>query len=111
MTYAEKLKDPRWQKKRLEIMQRDNFACLNCCSKDKTLNVHHVIYVKGLDPWDYGDSLLTLCEECHAERQNAQNQLLLATAGFKNDQLSKLASFIGSFFDIHFDEEPKQYAN
>ncbi len=25
--YASKLKDPRWQKKRLEILQRDDFAC------------------------------------------------------------------------------------
>lgn len=27
MTYAEKLKDPRWQKKRLRILERDAFAC------------------------------------------------------------------------------------
>jgi hypothetical protein len=25
MKYAEKLKDPRWQKKRLEVFQRDDF--------------------------------------------------------------------------------------
>ena len=25
--YVEKLKDPRWQRKRLEIMQRDGFRC------------------------------------------------------------------------------------
>jgi 5-methylcytosine-specific restriction endonuclease McrA len=28
--YSEKLRDPRWQKKRLEIFQRDNFICQNC---------------------------------------------------------------------------------
>jgi len=27
LTYSEKLKDPRWQKKRLEILSRDNFTC------------------------------------------------------------------------------------
>ncbi len=28
MTYAEQLKDPRWQKRRLEILQRDEWRCL-----------------------------------------------------------------------------------
>jgi hypothetical protein len=26
--YSDKLKDPRWQKKRLQIMERDNWCCL-----------------------------------------------------------------------------------
>jgi len=64
MTYAEKLQDPRWQKKRLEILQRDNFRC-TCCGDDKaTLHVHHVKY-KG-EPWEVDNSLLrTLCNVCH----------------------------------------------
>lgn len=65
-TYAEKLQDPRWQKKRLQILQRDGFACQRCGSTDKTLHVHHGSYARGLDPWDYSDwSLWTLCYECH----------------------------------------------
>lgn len=66
-TYWEKLKDPRWQKKRLEILDRDGFSCVNCGDTTKTLNVHHGYYEKGRDPWDYADSTLhTLCEDCHA---------------------------------------------
>lgn len=66
--YWEKLKDPRWQKRRLEIMQRDGFACRSCGDADSTLNVHHGYYEKGLDPWDYHDqTLFTLCEDCHEE--------------------------------------------
>ena len=67
MTYSEKLKDPRWQKKRLEILQRDNFTCL-CCDNitNETLNVHHLYYEKGVDPWNYDNhSLITLCDTCH----------------------------------------------
>lgn len=65
-SYAEKLKDPRWQKKRLEILNRDQFACLCCGSKIKTLHIHHRYYLK-VDPWDYpNDALDTLCESCHA---------------------------------------------
>lgn len=65
-TYIELLRDPRWQRKRLEVMSRDQFRCLQCGSKVKTLNVHHQYYIKGRMPWEYSnDSLLTLCEDCH----------------------------------------------
>lgn len=65
-TYAELLKDPRWQKKRLEIMQRDNFTCQLCGSKEKTLNVHHMYYDRIFEPWNYSDdAYLTVCEDCH----------------------------------------------
>ena len=63
--YQKKLLDPRWQKKRLEILQRDNFSCQSCCDNKKTLHIHHKIY-QNCDPWDYDDKyLITLCDECH----------------------------------------------
>ncbi len=63
-TYTEKLKDPRWQKKRLEVLERDNFTCRACGETEKTLHVHHLAYSK--EPWDVNmDDLLTLCEYCH----------------------------------------------
>lgn len=66
MTYAEKLKDPRWQKKRLEILNRDEFTCQECGSKEKTLHVHHTHYIKNKNPWEYDNrSLVTLCWDCH----------------------------------------------
>lgn len=36
-TYAEKLKDPRWQKLRLEVMNRNEFHCEICGSGESTL--------------------------------------------------------------------------
>lgn len=67
--YAQERKDPRWQRKRLEIMKRDDFECVDCGSKDKTLNVHHAYYISGRKPWHYPNwSLSTLCWECHKER-------------------------------------------
>lgn len=69
MTYAEKLQDPRWQKKRLEILERDNWTCRDCGRSDVTLNVHHKAYLKGKSPWEYdGEYLQTLCKTCHEER-------------------------------------------
>ena len=66
MTYAEKLKDPRWQKKRLKILERDDWRCQMCYDNEKMLSVHHRLYRKGIDPWEYkDDELVTLCPECH----------------------------------------------
>jgi hypothetical protein len=77
VTYAEKLKDPRWQRKRLQILERENFTCEQCEDKTKTLHVHHYYYVKGRDPWDYPDfALAVLCEECHEIAGNRQDEFL-----------------------------------
>ena len=68
MTYSEKLQDPRWQKKRLEIMSRDGFRCIKCESETNTLTVHHFYYISGRQPWEYPDaSMHTLCRQCHTE--------------------------------------------
>jgi len=81
MTYAEKLKDPRWQRKRLEVMERDNFRCRHCYDDKETLHVHHTYYLKGKDPWDYpDDAYLTLCKECHEDIGNAQSEFMQALA-------------------------------
>ena len=65
-TYQEKLKDPRWQKKRLEIFNRDKFTCQWCNHTDRTLHVHHLEYTKSKEPWQYdNDKLQTVCVYCH----------------------------------------------
>jgi hypothetical protein len=65
-TYAEKLLDPRWQKKRLEVLERDKWSCRNCYDSKNTLHVHHLYYENNRDPWGYElSSLVTLCESCH----------------------------------------------
>lgn len=65
--YAEKFKDPRWQKKRLEILERDDFSCRVCYDASNTLHVHHCFYSDEYEnPWDYPiKSLITLCSDCH----------------------------------------------
>lgn len=64
--YADQLRDPRWQRKRLEVLQRHGFKCSECGSVDKTLNVHHAFYERGKKPWEYESRFLrSLCERCH----------------------------------------------
>ena len=67
-TYSTLLKDPRWQKRRLEILQRDEWRCQSCLDSEATLHVHHRWYEDGKKPWEYDDdALVTLCEACHDE--------------------------------------------
>lgn len=67
MNYSEQLKSPMWQKKRLEIMQRDNFTCQDCGDTESQLQVHHKSYVFNKNAWQYeDDNFITLCETCHS---------------------------------------------
>lgn len=94
-SYADKLKHPKWQKKRLDIMNRDNFACCECGDKDTMLNVHHFIYKNGREPWDYDDTnFSTLCEVCHKTYHDIVNDLKLA--GFEVVRLFSMMSPIGN---------------
>lgn len=66
MNYSEQINDPRWQRKRLKIFERDNFTCRTCKDKEKQLQVHHLYYLPGLLIWEYEDeALVTVCKDCH----------------------------------------------
>lgn len=103
-TYREMLRDPRWQKKRLEIMQRDGFACRACSATHKTLNVHHTIYREyGTPPWEYESRVLvTFCEECHKEEEKWKAQCdesiveTFRSAGATNSDLDLISNLIYS---------------
>lgn len=76
MTYQEKLKDPRWQKRRLEVLNAAFWRCEDCKSSDKELQVHHCYYYGKLQPWEYGSELLMcLCSDCHKERQSREEAI------------------------------------
>lgn len=81
MTYAEKLLDPRWQRRKSEVQMAHDFTCEDCGSKTNTLHVHHCIYLPGREPWEYEDDLLMLlCDGCHFRRQELQKLAPLALA-------------------------------
>lgn len=88
--YSELLKDPRWQRKRLKILERDGFLCQSCLDGESTLHVHHTVYSKGL-PWEVPDScLITLCENCHAQEEGLKGidmYSLIANTGLTRNML------------------------
>lgn len=78
--YQRQLKDPKWQKKRLEILDRDEWTCQTCENTEATLTVHHKSYKYQdgafSDVWDYeGEDLITLCEKCHSEEEASLSEL------------------------------------
>lgn len=100
-SYWELLKDPRWQKKRAEVLQRDGFQCQKCGNKESTLNVHHMRYFYGNDPWDYPlDLLTTLCESCHETETAFKKdaifalQTILAQHGAHSEDIEELCKLI-----------------
>lgn len=124
-TYSEKLKHPLWQRKRLEIMERDFFGCQICGDGESTLHVHHKRYIKGAQPWEYKDcDLVTVCENCHDKAHGLMdkaqefmaslqlegprnvNEILAMAAGFSASWGSAAGNVVGEDF---FGECPSAY--
>jgi hypothetical protein len=96
-SYYELLKHPLWQKKRLEIMQRNGFSCEKCGSTESTLNVHHEYYKKGLNPWEYPDeSLHCLCEDCHLKTHNYIDTINKILRTLSNQDLSLVLGYVSA---------------
>ncbi|MEO7048902.1 MAG: hypothetical protein ABI091_26605 [Ferruginibacter sp.] len=75
MDYKEKLKKTIWQKRRLQIFERDKWVCQSssCKTPDDNLNVHHKLYFDYIDPWAYPDDMLvTLCNTCHTKENDRE---------------------------------------
>lgn len=106
--YLAKYKDPRWQKKRLEIFERDEWtcqACMDCISEEsdskeayQSFHVHHLYYNWGSAPWEYpNEALVTLCESCHQvetqDLKEAERRLIraLKVAGGTTETFNRLA--------------------
>lgn len=91
--YAKKLLDPRWQRLRLEVLNRDKFTCQCCGATDKTLHAHHLFYWPNPEgPWEYDpSSILTVCEDCHEiehqwiRHRDAVVLASITSAGFRNN--------------------------
>lgn len=108
-TYFEKLKDPRWQKLRLKIYERDNFMCQYCGETKVTLNIHHISYTGN--PWEADDKLLvTLCEDCHSlETENLKVIELkiikdLKSKGFNSSHFRLLNKLMNNMPFIHHND-------
>lgn len=105
--YSQKLKDPRWQKLRLEVMSANNFNCEICGDGSVTLNVHHKEYFKGHEPWEYSTKqLAVICDGCHEEVHSSIDMLkwVCSFSAMDGPMGRKDAAFVmAGFFGIDYD--------
>ena len=116
MNYKEQLKSPYWQRKRLEVLNRDDFTCQNCGNKENTLHVHHIKYANAKRIWDIDSKyLITLCDDCHKiwhqvikfNTNHPNVDLLLAeslikfiTNQYKDEKISVIKNKISNILNI-----------
>ena len=107
--YSDLIKSPKWQKRRLEILQRDNFTCQECGDTESQLHVHHIGYADN--PLEVNPKLLkTLCVSCHDYETEWLNSLKpclfqdLRNVGLNASALSSLAWLFESSKDRGWDE-------
>jgi hypothetical protein len=105
--YYNKLKDPRWQKMRLKVLERDGWKCAICLEDNKPLAIHHRYYEHDKDPWEYPmEALVTLCDECHeAEKEN----MSMSCAGLVRELKKKFFSAEISTLELLIHEMPMMH--
>ena len=92
-SYSELLKDPRWQKKRLQVLDRDKFTCTICGDGTTELHVHHKKYLSGKKPWEYKLPMMTtLCSTCHSDTHRKDN-IYNSFVGFNDKEINQLLEF------------------
>jgi len=115
MTYLEKLQDPRWQKKRLEVLERDEWMCQRCQDNESTLHVHHLSYTAGKEPWEYDlTNFITLCKGCHEyenETRPEYEKMLLSIIKSKGFMADDLYVLVSGFLKLQIEKAPEVTAS
>lgn len=94
-SYLDQLKDPRWQKKRLELFSRAGFRCENCGFSEEQLHAHHRIYRKGKMLWEYpNEEYLVLCRSCHSRVSEKLKVIQERISLLSLDGIAALASIL-----------------
>lgn len=92
MTYSKKLQNPKWQKKRLEILNRDKWKCVKCKDEKTELHVHHLKY-EGEPHEVSNDFLVTLCAHCHEQIERFKKMDIYKDAPFESIKIYKSNSW------------------
>lgn len=74
--YNKELNSKEWKLKRLEVLQRDKYKCLEC-GISENLHVHHNYYTNGKKAWEYPlKAFKTLCNKCH-KKHHEENKIVV----------------------------------
>lgn len=66
MTYANKLKNPKWKAFSKNAIRSKGGFCDSCKQNGKVIQCHHNFYDLSREPWEYDiGEVRVLCSECH----------------------------------------------
>ena len=98
MKYADQIKHPKWQKKRLEVFEHYGFACQECKSEGKQLHVHHPFYKIDAMIWDYAaGELMCLCCDCHKDAHAIDDKIKTHLSVLSYSQKKLVCSYVKCF--------------
>jgi hypothetical protein len=103
--------NPRWQRRRLAIMKRDEFTCRYCGNETTELHIHHLIDLNGRNPWESEDDhLLTICATCQTDEENlkSDDHMLIgmfSLSGLKRRDLYSLATELRRYLNARNKKE------
>jgi len=99
MKYSDQIKHPKWQKKRLEVLNLKGFKCEVCENEDKTLHVHHRFYLKNRNAWEYdNDVFQVLCEDCHSKIHAKNNKDNIIVNDYCDEFSNLIEEIVGDTF-------------
>jgi hypothetical protein len=98
--FTDQYKNPLWQKRRLEMLERANYRC-SCCQDDESqLHVHHGQYFTGRKLWEYADKeLQVLCGTCHEEAHKHLERIKEIVSTVPADGLTELVALLAGYLD------------
>ena len=88
-SFAAKFKDPRWLRRREEIIAAADYQCQDCGATDTdALDVHICYFEQGREPWEYPDEAYRcVCTEDRAIRRPLEKELRQIFARFTSSEL------------------------
>lgn len=109
LTYSQQLADPRWQRRRLQILELAGWECNDCGNGALQLHVHHPRYIKGRMAWEYeDDELQVLCVDCHKAHHEFETTLANAShASVYGHRFIEAVSagFLNAALDLDMDQD------
>ena len=110
--YKSQYLHPKWQKRRLEMLESADYQCQSCEDTEKTLHVHHKRYIKGRDVWDYADDdLEVLCVDCHKHEHWQKDELNKMIATMCSQEVAELLCIIAGMKSYLGEIEDKELKN
>ena len=110
--YKSQYMHPKWQKRRLEMLEAAGFMCQCCESTEDTLHVHHKRYIKGRDIWDYDDDQLeVLCADCHKYEHFQKDELANLLEKLDSSQMADVICIVAGMLEYSGGIEESQLKN